>query len=431
MPGKQLKEERMRFGCPIIIRDELETTRYEPLAAISSRRDDPNSFQETLLQELIDATPNVLPIREYLPSTTALFSLGREVPVDLGANQGFIDNLLVTNDGYLVIVETKLYRNPEGIREVIAQTLQYGMAIGQMPLMELESRIKRGQTPLIKRDEKISDCVLRQATEQNRSSALSDDFEEALERHLRRGEILLLIVSDGIHIGVERVTHWLSEQGNSSPFKFGLVELKFYSHDNKRLVVPRTVLKTREVSRHVVVVDVRPQAGAEATAVVQDDFRSSVGGGNVQQSRVVNAAKAPMTKTMLLQAVASEDLPTVSQLLEQLESQGLDQSGSPSYIRVGVMDPEGRDFLALAFFGPKDVFLNLPKRIEKAIDTETAIAYRQQGSRFGFYRKDDFSNPNGLNVKYGQLKDSVFALTAFLGEFKNRFLEALEADELA
>ena len=179
----------MSFGSPIVISNDLGERRYTPLAGISARRDDPNSFQETLLQELIDAIPNILPVREYLPSTTMLFSLGREVPVDLGANQGFIDNLLVTNDGYLVIVETKLYRNPEGIRDVIAQTLQYGMAVGQMALMKLESQIRRGQCPALRRSESIADCVVRQATEQDRAGTLAEDFEEALERHLRRGEI--------------------------------------------------------------------------------------------------------------------------------------------------------------------------------------------------------------------------------------------------
>ena len=97
----------MSFGSPIVVSEGEQQRRFVSLAGISARRDDPNSFNESLLQELIDATPNVLPVREYLPSTTTLFSLGREVPVDLGVNNGYIDNLLVTNDGYLVIVETK------------------------------------------------------------------------------------------------------------------------------------------------------------------------------------------------------------------------------------------------------------------------------------------------------------------------------------
>ena len=420
----------MSFGSPIVFSEGEQQRRFVPLAGISARRDAPNSFNESLLQELIDATPNVLPVREYLPSTTALFSLGREVPVNLGANNGYIDNLLVTNDGYLVIVETKLYRNPEGIRDVIAQTLQYGMAVGQMSILQLESQIKQGQSPALRSDENIRDCVTRVATERNLSATLADNFEETLERHLIRGEVLLLIVSDGIHVGVERVTHWLNEKNNSSAFQLGLVELKFFSHGNERLVVPRTVLKTREVSRHVVVVDVRPQTGAEATTVVYDEIRNPSGGRKTPETRSVKSAKPPLTKSQFLQLVSAEDLPTVTQLLEQLELLGLDQNGSPTTMRVGITYPEGGDdFFGLAFLGQSDTFLNLPKRILKAIDDETATAFRQQGSKFGFYRKDDIKNPNSLNVKYRLLKDNVFEFAAFLGEYQNIFIEALQNSE--
>jgi hypothetical protein len=252
------------------------------------------------------------------------------VPVDLGAGQGFIDNLLVTNDGYLVIVETKLYRNPEGIREVIAQTLQYGMAVGQMSMTELEARIQLGQFPAPKRAESISQCISRLAAEQGQSSILADDFDEALERHLRRGEILLLIVSDGIHVGVERVTNWLNDQGNSTPFKFGLVELRFYSHGTERLVIPRTVLKTREISRHVVVVDVRTNADLVATTEVIDEFKNAAGG-NVQESRSVKSATAPLTKNQLLLLIAPEDQHAAIRLIERLEAYPLDQRGTGSY----------------------------------------------------------------------------------------------------
>jgi len=67
------------------------------------------------------------------------------VPVDIGGTEGFVDNLLITNDGYIVIVETKLYRNPEATRDVVTQTLQYGMAVGQLPISKLEASIRQGQ----------------------------------------------------------------------------------------------------------------------------------------------------------------------------------------------------------------------------------------------------------------------------------------------
>lgn len=110
--------------------------------------------------------------------------------------------------------------------------------------------------------------------DQRLSASLADDFEEALERHLRQGEFLMLVVSDGIRAGVERVTHWLNEQGSSSPFKFGLVELKFYSLGDQRLVIPRTVLKTHEVSRNVVVVDIQAGANVGVAARVTMNFKA-------------------------------------------------------------------------------------------------------------------------------------------------------------
>ena len=421
----------MSFGSPVVIREAQEQRSFSALSGISARRDDPASFNESLLQELIDATPNVLPIREYLPSTTTLFSLGREVPVDLGANEGFIDNLLVTNDGYLVIVETKLYRNPEGIREVIAQTLQYGMAVSQMKMMELESRIKRGQAPSLRRDEGITDCVARQATEQNRSSFLAEDFEEALERHLRRGEILLLIVSDGIHVGVERVTHWLNDKGNSSPYKFGLVELKFFSHGDERLVVPRTVLKTREISRHVVVVDIRPTIDVDATAEITDEFKTATGS-RAKETRPVKSATPPINKAQLLTLVSAEDHAVASQIFDELEIAGLDQNGTATCLRFGITYPadEGT-FYPIAYFGTGSGFLLPPRKVAAVLDEQTLRELKTTACELGFYRTEQIEQPNAasLNVKYSRLTGSIPKLVSFLVRYGEKIIFALDHEQ--
>jgi len=421
----------MSYGSPVVIRDDAGKLRYQPLKAISTRRDDAESFQETLLQELVDSTPNVLPVREYLPSTTTLFSLGREIPVDLGANQGFIDNLLVTNDGYLVIVETKLYRNPEGIRDVIAQTLQYGMAVGQMSLLELESRIKRGQSPALRREESISDCTIRQATDQYHAGALAEDFDEALERHHRRGEILLLIVSDGIHVGVERVAHWLNEQGNSSPYKFGLVELKFFSNATERLVVPRTVLKTREVSRHVVVVDIRPSVEVTATAQITDEFRTGHGG-KAKETRSIKSAPPPLDKEQFLKSVSAEDYPVVAQIIAELEMAGMDQSGTATSLRFGVTYPtEDGAFVPIAYFGKNDLYLLPPRKVLSALEEQSQRELKAQGGELGFYRPDQFDQPNAasLNVKYHRLADNIPKLVKLLERYSDKLLSVLRRDQ--
>jgi hypothetical protein len=50
--------------------------------------------------------------------------VGREIPVTTGR----IDLLYVSTSGYPVIVETKLWRNPEAKREVVAQGLDMALA---------------------------------------------------------------------------------------------------------------------------------------------------------------------------------------------------------------------------------------------------------------------------------------------------------------
>jgi len=72
-----------------------------------------------------------------------------------------------------------------------------------------------------------------------------------------------------------------------------------------------------------------------------------------------------------------------------------------------------------------------PKRIMRAIGDENALAFRQRGAKFGFYRQDDLENPNSLNVKYHLLKDTIHEFAAFLGEYRNIFIEALQNSDSA
>lgn len=418
----------MSIGNPIVFGKVPQGRQFQSLAAVSTRRNDPDSFEEDLLQELIDQSPDVLPVREFMPSTSALFSLGREVPVDIGGSEGSIDNLLVTNDGYIVIVETKLYRNPEATRDVVTQILQYGMALCRMPLMEIESRIGRGQHPALRRDESIADCVARLANDGHRRSAsLADDFEEALERHLRRGEILLLVVSDGIRISVERVTHWLNEQGSSAPFKFGLVELKFYAFGDQRLVIPRTVLKTREVSRHVVVVDIQPKAEVNVTAKVTDEFQS-VTGGKMKESRPIQSAPVLLTESTFLQLLPPEDRQPASRLMEQLKLLRFEPQGTPHTLKFGFTSEDG-EFHTLVGVDKNGAWAYLLKKDRDRLGAEEMLNFRKGSNRFGrFYREDQMDKPDSLGcaVRYRHLEASAADFAAFLDGYRTKILESAE-----
>jgi len=96
-------------------------------------------FEEGWLQELIRANPGLLPVAEIEPVFAPLVSIGREVPTDVGA----IDNLYLSPQGYLAIVETKLWRNPEARREVLGQVIDYAKEVASWSYEQLEDQGSR------------------------------------------------------------------------------------------------------------------------------------------------------------------------------------------------------------------------------------------------------------------------------------------------
>ena len=414
----------MATGIPVLI-SAFNEQDIEKLRPVSCSRQDHARFDETLLQSIVDQTPDILPIRDFYPSVSSVCSLGREIPVDLGERQGFIDNLLVTNDGHLVLVETKLYRNPEAIRDAVVQTLEYGMAVHKMSLLDLEARIRRAEKTgtQLRGNETILDRV-------SDIAGVFDDFEIALERYQRTGELLLLVVADGIRTSVERITQWINEEmSGSTPIKFGLVELRFYELANgNKIVVPKTLLKTKEISRHVVVVDIQNNSTAIATASVTDQLITS---GTLSSIRPVKAAAPALTKNSLLAEVSVDSQPILQELYQQLESIGLvENTKSASQLRYGVMRPElDSEFLPILYLDKNNVWAQPTKRVRELVGNEYILDFRKtMNPSIQFCRPDQFENADtsGCGIKYSLIKNQIPSMINVLEDFKQKITAALE-----
>src|SRR5690606_25496788 len=213
-------------------------------------------FLEDLPQELIHRHPEILPIHEFLPSAKHVFSLGQEITVELrhraaelaDRDDGRMDNVLVTDDGHLVVVEDKLWRNPESTRGVVAQILEYGVTLENTPLQTLEERLRspRKGEPVLQADETIDQAVARMAVERGLTGFDAQAFADALDRNYRRGQFLLLVVGDYIKGAVKRMGLWLRDLG-SKPLIFGLVEFRMYRNpDGSMLAAPIALFKRSE-----------------------------------------------------------------------------------------------------------------------------------------------------------------------------------------
>jgi hypothetical protein len=181
-----------------------------------------------------------LPIAEIDP----MFSGPVPICTELNTLAGPIDIFMVTPSGLPVLVECKLWRNPEGRREVVGQILDYAKELSRWSSSDLQREVRRR----LKRDDNpLLEMVWAADPEVDERQ-----FNDALTANLRRGRFLLLIVGDGIREGVEAIAEYLQTHAGLR-FSLGLVELPIYLMPNgDRLVAPRVLARTTIVTRNVV-----------------------------------------------------------------------------------------------------------------------------------------------------------------------------------
>jgi hypothetical protein len=200
-------------------------------------------YDEAWLHDLIQRHPSVLPIAEIEPGFGDLIPIAKEVPA---GRQGAIDNLFVTGDGGIAFVETKLWRNPEARRAVVAQTLDYASALATMSYAEFEnaalSGVLSGPRP----------NTLHELVATHGDALEEARFVDAVATNLRRGRMLAIAAGDGIRAETETIAEHLQSHAGTR-FTFALVAIELYrGPDGMILAVPRNIAKTTLIERGVV-----------------------------------------------------------------------------------------------------------------------------------------------------------------------------------
>ena len=199
-------------------------------------------MSEAAIQALIHAHPACLPIAEIDP----MFANPVAICTELNTPAGPIDNLLVTPSGLPILVECKLWRNPQARREVVGQILDYAKELSRWSSSDLQREASRR----LKHEGNALLDLVRAAGHDVDEIA----FNDALTLNLRRGRFLLLIVGDGIREGVEAIAEYLQAHAGLH-FTLGLVELPIYAMpDGGKMLAPRVLARTALITREVVAV---------------------------------------------------------------------------------------------------------------------------------------------------------------------------------
>jgi len=208
-----------------------------------------SGYRETTIQDLIQAHPSILPIREIEPVFEGLRPICTELRLSGAGREKYVDNLLITPGGRICLVECKLWRNGEAEREAVAQILDYAGEVAQLSYEEFRDTARRS----LKRE--AGDPIVEAVLGQNVSEQQRGDFIDAVSRSLSRGEFLLLLVGDYIRPGVRGITEYL--QGHAGlGFAFGLIEMAMYRRnggDGPVYLQPRILARTEIITRTVFV----------------------------------------------------------------------------------------------------------------------------------------------------------------------------------
>lgn len=214
------------------------------LERVSARKTpDGIQYDEAHIENLLFEHPEILPISEIDSAYTKPVS----VCTQLSTRVGPLDILYITRSGRIVILEAKLWRNPEAKRKVIAQILDYASELTRWSYEDLEREVSRRRGA---GKQSLFHLVCGDGNEEQEAQ-----FVDAVTRSLHMGRFLLLICGDGIREGLGGIAEFL-ENHTTLDFTFGLIEMAIYgAADGRYVVYPRVLANSVTLRRQVIRVE--------------------------------------------------------------------------------------------------------------------------------------------------------------------------------
>ncbi len=315
---------------------------------ISSDKNSADKYDERWIQRLIHQHPECLPIDEMAPDVGHLVSVCMELPIQIGIQTCYLDNLLLTTSGNIVLAEVKLWRNPEARRKVVAQALDYAAGLFQMSYSEIQDAWRK-TLPKERRNEQLYNLMPE-------SDTLDEvTFIDTVNLNLKKGRILVLVVGDGIRSEVETLVATLQSHAGFH-FTFGLIEMAVFTlpDGSGQIVCPRSLLKTNLVERGIVQID--DQRVVVKAVDASQPLSSSAGSITAQQFMEKMADKRADLPNLLGQFLAKvADLGVEVQFMRSLNLKW--QAPSGKAVNFGYIKPDGEVWTEAMSFGvePKDI----------------------------------------------------------------------------
>lgn len=185
---------------------------------------------EKELQRILFECPDIVysvPELELLNSVTVLKMR------EFNTGYGNIDVLLITENADIIIIETKLIRNPEAIRSVVAQLVGYIKAMAEEGANKLLEAIDSGKLT------------------KNKNFLINDKFISILSKNIEHGNIYGIIIGDDIYPNILGIIDSIQSAPHLS-FHINLIKIEAYSLEQNIIFNAYNVENTKEIERSVI-----------------------------------------------------------------------------------------------------------------------------------------------------------------------------------
>ncbi len=211
-------------------------------------------LKEDEIQEILANNPQIfLGIEELEIEDKSRIFTCREFPT----SRGSIDILCLTGAGEIVIVETKLLKNPESSRTVVAQVVDYVKSLTGIGVEDFLTKLKQKNG---------SHAVFE----------IHDNLKCQISDFLRKGYFKVVILGDAINPNILGMVESIQAAPHLA-FTFYLVEVHALDHGEDISLFPMVVANTVEIERSVIRLEITSPAQA---IVVTSEVPSKEGKGN-------------------------------------------------------------------------------------------------------------------------------------------------------
>ena len=370
---------------------------------------------EEWLQQLIHLHPRCLPMEQIEPGFDRLIPICIELPVA----GGLVDNLLMTPDGNIVIVEAKLWRNHEARRTVVAQALEYATGLFRMNYEDLENAVLNAKFVDAEKPSRLYDLFSHDP------EALPEDkFIDRVNHNLINGRIVVLIVGDGIRAQLEDLYGGLQAHAKFQ-FTFALVEMPVFRRGigetpEELIVTPRTLLKTAIVER----ITVRVEGGG---AVQVEDSMDSIldaktlpGRRNITSNQFYEAIEESFSielcKKLEIFVASLEPFGVYPDFQRSLNLKWNPPEGKP--VNLGYIRRDGRIATDASYwFAPEPVAEQYNQRLAKVLGGKVK---GQEGQRWIISSDGSLFRVDEIVEKFDDWNEQI---RIFINELKDHFIQ--------